>query len=580
VSSNRAPRPLDGLAVTALGADLRERATGLRIDRVRRVGQGHVVLRLRPGTACLVVCAAGRLARVTCVAEDFANAITSAHPSGTGDPDSFVSALRRHLTGTVLERVSQPGGERLLSLAFRGRDALGDMRTHHLHVEMTGRHGNIILADEDGIVLEADRPVPGHMSRVRRILPGLPYVLPPVRPGCRQPGRGLPAGDMPEERTIVELLPAWVQGLSREDARDRLEEIGIQPELQARQLSPADWQRLDAHLALLRTGAEAGKLVPRRLGPGSWRLDTRTDATASDAVEQIMAEAGRMQEAARDTDQARLQHERLLREARAEVARLCEVLDQLPDTDHLRLEASLLLTWLPQVTEALQAGATSISLRNLADDDEILVKLGSGPTAAAEASRRHAAVRKAEGTRQHLLPRLAEAEARCHRLAWTDPDPAADPAPLPASPRPTADPAPKGPGLRGRSSDGWLIVAGRSPRESDLLLRDWARPDDWWFHADRHAGGHILARPPVPGTALPDRTLHEAATWAACRSSGREDSRVTVLVTQRRHIRKAKGLPPGKVLHRQARTVLVAPDPDVVRRLLDRARFPDAPDAP
>ena len=577
MSSNKAPRPLDGLAVTALRADLGERATGLRIDRVRRVGQGHVVFRLRPGTACLVVCAAGRLARVTCIADDVANGLMPARSSGTGDTDGFVSALRRHLTGAVLERVSQPGGERLLSLAFRGRDALGDIRTHHLHVEMTGRHGNIILADEDDIVLEADRRVPGHMSRVRRILPGLPYVLPPIRPGCRPPGRGLPAEGLADDRAVVELLPAWVQGLSREDARDRLDEVGIRPELPIRHFSQADWQRLDAHLAMLRAEAEAGQLVPQRLGPGAWRLGRRTDATASDAVEQIMTEAGRMQDASRDTDQARVKHERLLREARAEVARLREVLNQLPDTDHLRLEANLLLTWLPQVTEALQAGSTSISLRNLEDDDEVLVTLGSGPTAAAEAARRHGAVRKAEGTRQHVLPKLAEAEDRCRRLESTGPEPAADPATRPAAPRPAYDPAPRGPGLRGGSSDGWLLVAGRSPKESDLLLRDWARPDDWWFHADRHAGGHVLARPPVPGAALPDRTLLEAATWAACRSSGKEDSRVSVLVTQRRHVRKAIGLPPGKVLHRQARTVLVTPDADLVRCLVDRWRSPGAP---
>lgn len=571
MSSSRAPRPLDGLAVTALAADLRERALGLRVDRVRRLGPGHLVLRLKPRQAILVLCAAGRIARVTLVDRS-----DTPEPKDGGEADAFLGALRRHLTGATLEEVAQPGGERMLTLTFRGRDVLGDLRTWRLHVEMTGRHGNIVLTDATDIVVEADRRVPGHLSRVRRILPGLPYALPPVRPGSVVPGATLP-GDSPlPDLPIAEALPALVQGLSRQDARERTAEAGIPPDLPASRLVPDDWLRLGNHLALLRRQAEAGRLVPQGTTQGDWRLGPRTDTPAGPVVEAIMAEAARAMQAEQEQERLRQGHERLIRERRAEADQLRRILEELPDTDSLRREADLILTWVARVDEALERGAESVDLEDPADGTARTVRLDGGPSASAEASRRYATIRKAEGTRRHMLPRLAAAESACrtHDSASTagtpqEPDRGTE-ATLP-------DPRHRGPGLRGRSSDGWLLVAGRSPKESDALLRDWAQPDDWWFHADRFAGGHVFARPPVPGQPLPERTLTEAATWAACRSSGREDTRVNVLVTQRRHLRKAKGLPPGKVLHRNARTVRVTPDPEIVSRLRTGTPHPDAP---
>ncbi|MDF3017044.1 MAG: Fibronectin-binding domain protein, partial [Thermomicrobiales bacterium] len=48
-----------------------------------------------------------------------------------------------------------------------------------LYVELMGRHSNLILADDDGRIMESAKRVTPDMSRVRPVLPRLPYVPPP-----------------------------------------------------------------------------------------------------------------------------------------------------------------------------------------------------------------------------------------------------------------------------------------------------------------------------------------------------------------------------------------------------------------
>ena len=48
-----------------------------------------------------------------------------------------------------------------------------------LYVELMGRHSNLILVDDDGRIMESAKRVPPEMSRVRPVLPRLPYAPPP-----------------------------------------------------------------------------------------------------------------------------------------------------------------------------------------------------------------------------------------------------------------------------------------------------------------------------------------------------------------------------------------------------------------
>jgi predicted ribosome quality control (RQC) complex YloA/Tae2 family protein len=66
-------------------------------------------------------------------------------------------------------------------------------------------------------------------------------------------------------------------------------------------------------------------------------------------------------------------------------------------------------------------------------------------------------------------------------------------------------------------------------------------------------------------------TLLDAATLAVHFSKVRGEPRIDVVYTQRKHVRKPKGLPPGAVVPAQTKTVTVQHDERRLRRVLDSA---------
>ena len=116
------------------------------------------------------------------------------------------------------------------------------------------------------------------------------------------------------------------------------------------------------------------------------------------------------------------------------------------------------------------------------------------------------------------------------------------------------------------SSGGLQIRVGRGARRNDDLTFHHSRPADIWLHA-RHAGGaHVILRWTRPERP-PATDLEEAAILAATHSGARGSAHVPVDWTRRKWVRKPRGSPPGAVIPDRVRTLFVAPDPSLGRRL-------------
>ena len=137
-----------------------------------------------------------------------------------------------------------------------------------------------------------------------------------------------------------------------------------------------------------------------------------------------------------------------------------------------------------------------------------------------------------------------------------------------APPRRGQPPEPPPQPLRLTSSDGLPILVGKNNRQNEFVTFKEARAGDLWLHTQIIPGSHVVVR--AEGE-VPERTLHEAATLAAWFSQARESSRVPVVYTLKRHVRKPRGAKPGMVLYEQEKTLFVTPDPAVVEALLATA---------
>jgi predicted ribosome quality control (RQC) complex YloA/Tae2 family protein len=87
----------------------------------------------------------------------------------------FCMLLRKHLEGARLASVEATGFDRVLRWRFERADGVT-----FLVAEVMGKHSNVILLDADERILGAIKHVPAHVSRVRQVLPGLPYEPPPT----------------------------------------------------------------------------------------------------------------------------------------------------------------------------------------------------------------------------------------------------------------------------------------------------------------------------------------------------------------------------------------------------------------
>lgn len=105
---------------------------------------------------------------------------------------------------------------------------------------------------------------------------------------------------------------------------------------------------------------------------------------------------------------------------------------------------------------------------------------------------------------------------------------------------------------------GYRIFIGKNARNNDELTLKLAGKDDLWLHAKDVSGSHVVIRH-IPGRNFPAAVIERAAELAAWHSKRRNDSLCPVIVTPRKFVRKAKGMPAGAVVVEKESVVMVVP---------------------
>ena len=113
---------------------------------------------------------------------------------------------------------------------------------------------------------------------------------------------------------------------------------------------------------------------------------------------------------------------------------------------------------------------------------------------------------------------------------------------------------------------GWTVFAGATDADNDYLSTELARPNDWWFHADKVPGSHVILR--AKTDAEPSRdTLKQAAAVAAYHSKARQAGSVPVHCTRARYVSKPRGVKTGTVNVSRGSVLKVRPDIGFATRL-------------
>lgn len=109
------------------------------------------------------------------------------------------------------------------------------------------------------------------------------------------------------------------------------------------------------------------------------------------------------------------------------------------------------------------------------------------------------------------------------------------------------------------SSDGMVVLVGKTAEDNDVLSLRLGAPRDFWLHVAGDSGSHVVVRNPDNLPRPPRETLQFAAGLAAGYSKARNGGRVAVHWTTCDQVSKPRGLPPGKVQLGRFDTVQAAP---------------------
>ena len=109
-----------------------------------------------------------------------------------------------------------------------------------------------------------------------------------------------------------------------------------------------------------------------------------------------------------------------------------------------------------------------------------------------------------------------------------------------------------------RTADGYDIYVGKNNLQNDELTFKFANANDWWFHAKKIPGSHVVVR--LRGESdMPDSVFEAAASLAAYYSKNRASDKVEVDYVRRREVKKPNGSKPGFVVYYTNYSMLARP---------------------
>ena len=109
------------------------------------------------------------------------------------------------------------------------------------------------------------------------------------------------------------------------------------------------------------------------------------------------------------------------------------------------------------------------------------------------------------------------------------------------------------------------IYVGKNNFQNDELTFKFATGNDWWFHAKKMAGSHVVVK--SKDSELPDHIFEIAGQLAAYYSKGRTAPKVEIDYIQKKQVKKPAGAKPGFVVYYTNYSLMAEPSLKGVREV-------------
>ncbi|MCI7613358.1 MAG: NFACT family protein [Selenomonadaceae bacterium] len=578
---------LDGISMHPLAIELDRAVAGGRIDRINQPSKQSIVMSLRlPGKNVLL--------HITINPQNPAMHLIDKAPENPPEPPMFCMVLRKHLETGRIAGVRQYGLDRLLMLDIDFLSAGGRIITKTLVVELMGKYSNIILV-QDGIIIDALRKVGTNSSRVRTVLPGDAYVLPPQQEKLNlletPIGETIAAIRTKEDMKLSKAILDTCLGFGPVTAKEAAYGAGLPASMAVSQLNEGDFASLENALCEITdsfrepcgTAAIVIDKNNKPLATASFPLHYFTNETilTFPTISEMLSRASSLTGSYQipDKDRFRKLMKNELNRAENKVQKLRDDIAAADNAEEYRIKADNLMTYKYQFQDRVDAEVTVPNIYSEAGE-AITIKMDQRLSVVENVQAYYKKYDKLkrgkellEQQMQHCLEDIrymSSIEASLEsstRLAEINDIKAELIASgiLREKPKKHAMEKQSQP-FKFTAPDGTQILVGKNNYQNDRLTFKTANPGDIWLHTQNIPGSHVILR--CDGAEPSEDTLLLASYLAVHFSKAQDSSKVPVDYTRARFVKKPSGAKPGFVIFTNQTTLYVTPEAEVLQPVL------------
>ncbi|MEI4768631.1 NFACT RNA binding domain-containing protein [Psychrobacillus sp. FJAT-51614] len=556
----------DGLFTISMKTELQQLVSG-RISKIHQPNAQEILMQIR---------AQGQNYKLLFSVHPSYSRVQITHETidNPAQPPLFCMVLRKHLEGGIITSIRQHETDRILIFEIQSKNEIGDDITREVHMEIMGRHSNLLLVDPTrNLILESIKHLSPSMNSYRTILPGQPYIAPPAQ-------NKLHPLEYSEE--LINVIQ------SVHESKEIVEQISSFSPLHAKELLhrfndvTARVEVYKAYMKEFEQGGSAKQIVefngktfysPNALSHlDGDKYNEETLGNLLDRVYFAKAERDRVKQQAGDLERW-LQNE--LNKLKLKMKKLQKDFEQAEKLDTFQLYGELLMA----NAYAIEKGLKEVELINYYDEDgkTVTIPLDNRKTATQNAqsyynryTKAKTALLKIEQQFEITKDDIAYFELLLQQVMQASPTDIEEireelmeqgllKARASKKKKKPTKPSPE----KFIASDGTEISVGKNNKQNDFVTFKLAKKTDTWLHTKDIPGSHVVIHSDDPS----ETALLEAANLAAYFSKARESSSVPVDYTVIKQVKKPSGAKPGFVIYFEQTTLFVTPDEEKIRHM-------------
>ena len=604
----------DGIVISNIVRDMKEKLVGGRILKIQQPEKDELIITIKNYDQYrLFISADASLPLIY---------LSSSKKEAPITAPNFCMLLRKYIGTARVVDVYQPGFERVVVMELEHLDEMGDVCRKKLITEIMGKHSNIIFCEEAEAgklkIIDSIKHVSSAMSSVREVLPGREYFIP------KQGDKIDPSSTCEEEfvrhiggypDSLSKAVYMTYTGFSPLMSNELIIRAGFDGETNTRELSEDMlihlYRRFDEMMQEIKDGkfspcicykteneetdAESIKKEGTPVEFSSLKLTSFENAPGMhvisyESISNVLEEYYAKKNVITNIRQKSADLRKVVANAVERTVKKLELQKkQLKDTekrDKYKLYGELLTTY----GYGIENGMTECVLNNYYTGEDIKVPLDKDISPLENAKKYYEKYAKLKRTFEAVSVQVKASEEELEHLESVNV--ALGIATLAddletikneliecgyikghfgkgtglgkgkpgKAPKKNAGSREKSKPLHYVTEDGFHLYVGKNNYQNDELTFKMANGGDWWFHAKKNAGSHVIVK--TEGKELPDRVYEQAASLAAYYSKAAAGSKIDVDYLQRKDVKKPNGAKPGFVVYYTNYSMTVAPKTD------------------